>query len=63
MRVEPFAVLFWALGFVLVHILQQVTQPASQASLNRGTGTVLYCKGQLKVQLDIRRIGPLPFPI
>ena len=25
LRIEPFAVLFWALGIVLTHILQQVT--------------------------------------
>ena len=42
-----FAVLFWALGIVLGHILQQVTQPAGFASLYRGTGTVLYGMGQL----------------
>ena len=47
MRVEPFAVLFWALVIVLVHILQQVTQPTGLASLIRGTGTLLYGRGQL----------------
>ena len=46
MRVEPFAVLFWALSIVLAHILQKGTQPAGLASLNRGTGTELYCQGQ-----------------
>ena len=47
MRVEPFAVLFWALGIVLAHVLQQVTQPAAGlASLNYGTGTVLYGSGK-----------------
>ena len=25
--IEPFAALFWALGIVLAHILQKVTQP------------------------------------
>ena len=38
-RIEPFAVLFWALGNVLPHILKQVTQPAGLASLNLRTGT------------------------
>ena len=42
MRVEPFAVLFWALGIVLSYMLQQVTQLAGLASLNRGTGTAQY---------------------
>ena len=41
-RIEPFSALFWALSIVLAHILQWVTQPASLASLNSGTGTVLY---------------------
>ena len=43
-RVEPFAVLSWALVIVL---LQQVTQPTGLASLIRGTGTLLYGRGQL----------------
>ena len=47
MRVELFAVLSWALGIVLVHILQQEAQPAGLACLNHGTGTVLYGRGQL----------------
>ena len=47
MRVKNFAVLFWAIGIVLAHILQQLTQPTGLASLNRGTGTVLYGRGQL----------------
>ena len=38
-RIEPFAVLFWALGNVLGQILKQVTQPAGLASLNHHTGT------------------------
>ena len=46
-RIEPFSALFWALSIVLAHILQKVTQPASLASLNHGTGTVLYGRGQL----------------
>ena len=64
MRVKPFAVLCWALGIVLAHLLQQVTQPAGLAFLNRGTGTepVLYRRVS-SVQLDRRRVGPLPFPI
>ena len=46
--IKPFAALFWALGIILVHIRQQLTQPASLASLNSGTGgTVLYGRGQL----------------
>ena len=36
-RIEPFAALFSALGNVLAHILQQVTQPAGLASLNYDT--------------------------
>ena len=47
MRIEPFAVMFWALGIVLAHILKQLTQPAGLASLDSGTGTVLYGRGQL----------------
>ena len=40
-RVEPFAVLFWALGIVLTHILLQAMQPAGPASLNCCTGMAL----------------------
>ena len=47
LRIEPFSVMFWALGIVLAHILKQLTQPAGLASLNSGTGTVLYGRGQL----------------
>ena len=36
--IEPFAVLFWALGIVLAHILKQLTQPAGPASLKYGRG-------------------------
>ena len=46
-RIEPFSVLFLALSIVLAHILEEVTQPASLASLNLGTGKVLYGRGQL----------------
>ena len=46
-RIEPFVALFWALSIVLVHILKQLTQPAGLASLNNGTVTVLYGRGQL----------------
>ena len=45
--IEPFPTLFWALGIDLTHVLQEVTQPAGLASLNSGTGTALYCRGQL----------------
>ena len=38
-RIEPYAVLLWALVNVLAHKLKQVTQPASQATLNRRAGT------------------------
>ena len=38
-KIEPYAVLFWALGNVLAHILKLVTQPTGLASLNRRTGT------------------------
>ena len=30
-----------------MHILKQLTQPAGLASLDRGTGTILYSRGQL----------------
>ena len=43
-RIEPFPALFWALGIVLAHILQLGD---GLASLKRGTGTVLYGRGQL----------------
>ena len=47
MRAEPFDAMYWALGIVLVHnILQRVTQPADLSSLNRGSGMVLYSRGQ-----------------
>ena len=46
LKIEPFAVMFWALGIVLTHILKQLTQPDGLASLNSGTGTVLYGRGQ-----------------
>ena len=36
-QIEPFAALFSALGMVLAHILEQVTQPAGLTSLNYGT--------------------------
>ena len=51
-RIEPFAALFWALGIVhvLAHILKQLTQPAGPASLNSGTGTVLYGRFNLRVK-------------
>ena len=45
MRIEPFAVTFWAPGIVLIHILKQLTQPAGLTSLNIGTGTILYGMG------------------
>ena len=45
LRIEPFATLFWALGIALTHILKQLTQLDSLASLTRGTGTV-YGRGQ-----------------
>ena len=34
-------------GIVVMHILKQLTQPAGLASLNCGTGTVLYGRCQL----------------
>ena len=37
-RIEPSAVLFWALGIVHAHILKQLTQPAGPASLKYGRG-------------------------
>ena len=60
--IEPFAALFQALGIVLAHILQQVTQPASLASLNPGTGTVLYSRGQLgSIRLKTSRLPACSF--
>ena len=47
LRIEPFAVMCWALVIVLAHILKQLTQPDSLASLNSSTGKVLYGRGQL----------------
>ena len=47
-RIEPFSALSLALGIVLAHLLQKVTQPAGLASLNHCTAcTVLYGRGQL----------------
>ena len=37
-RIGPSAALFWSLGIVLAHILKQLTQPASPASLKYGRG-------------------------
>ena len=64
MTVEPFAVLFWALGIVLANILQQVTQPAGLAYLNRGTGTVLSAsvrQGSVRFIL-MQEVSPNSFP-
>ena len=50
LRIEPFAVLFWALGIVLAHILKQLlTQPVGLASLHCGTGTHSWASLLLKV--------------
>ena len=49
-RIEPFPVLFWALGIVLAHILKLVTQPSGLASLSRRIGTdctPVYGRGPL----------------
>ena len=64
LTIEPFAVLFWALGIVLSHILQQLTQPAGQAYLNHAWywhGTVR--QGSVRFNLRERCLGPLPLPI
>ena len=63
--IEPFAALFWALGIVLAHILQQVTQPAGLASFNSGTGTVLYSvqQGSGTFNLRVKTRQLLAFPI
>ena len=45
-RIEPFAGLVLALGIVLALLLPQVTHPAGLASLNPGTSTVMYGRGQ-----------------
>ena len=60
MRDETFAVLFWGLGIVQAHILQQMTQPAGLVSLNHGTvrqGSVI---GSTLIE---DALAPLPFPI
>ena len=62
-RIEPFPTLFWALGILLAHILQQVTQPAGLESRNHGTGTVLYTAGVSQVQFDGRSAAANPFPL
>ena len=62
-RIEPFPSLIRALGIVLAHILQQVTQPAGLAFINSGTGTVLCGGGISQVQFDGRSIAPNPFPL
>ena len=46
-RIEPFAVLFWAFGILLTPILKQLTQPAGLTSLNSGNGPVQYSSGKL----------------
>ena len=58
LRIEPFAVLFWALGIVPTYILKQLTHPAGLASNNRGTGRA----GVSWVQFERRSVSPLPFP-
>ena len=56
-RIEPFAALYWAVGIVLTHLMQQMTQPAGLASLNCGTGTVLYGRGQFgSIWVKTRRL-------
>ena len=61
LRIKPFALLFWALGIVLAHILKQLTQPAGLASLNSCTGTVLYGRGSVRFNLRVRRQPPFTF--
>ena len=61
LRIEPFAVLFWALGIVLAHILKQLlTQPVGLASLHCGTGTVLYSVRQGSVRINLREDASAP---
>ena len=61
-RIEPFPALFWAIGIVLAHILQQVTQHAGLASLHCGTGTVLYSRGQLgSIRVKTSRLPAFTF--
>ena len=50
--IEPFAALFWALGIVIAHILKQLTQPASPASLK-------YVR-QGSVRLNLKEEEPPP---
>ena len=45
--IEPVAVRVCALGITLAHILKLGPSPSAVASLNCGTGTVLYGRGQL----------------
>ena len=62
-RIEPFPTLFWALGILLAHILQQVTQPAGLEFRNLGTGTVLYTAGVSQVQFEGRSAAANPYPL
>ena len=60
LRIEPFAVLFWALGIVPANKLKQLTHPAGLASLNRGTGMVLYSVQQGSVEFNLREEASAP---
>ena len=67
MKVEPFSVLFWALGFVRTYMYCTATgdparRPGIPQRVNCFTGRVLSGSGQLG-SIDRRRVGPLPFPI
>ena len=58
LKFEPFDALFWALGIALaIYWQKQLAQPDGLASLNIGTGTVLYGRGQLgSIWLKTRRL-------
>ena len=58
--IEPFSVVLGSRHCTRAYtVLQEVTQPASQASLNHGTGTVLYCRGELSEEAP----PSSPFPL
>ena len=59
-QIEPFAALFSALGMVLAHILEQVTQPAGLTSLNYGTVRTAV---ESWVYFDRRSVASQTFPL
>ena len=60
LRVEPFAVLFWALGIVLAHKCNAKGDPARRPGIPQPWYWHSTAR-QWKVQLDKRHVGPPPF--